>query len=145
MPPPQPIAEERRRMRLFVYDRHEQARESLQALFEDEGFDVVGTTADADCAVAQILALRPDVCVLDIGIPTASGLAVCRRVTDLTPPIPCVMLAPWDIPELARAARAAGAKSFVLKNVFTNELLTAVTAAAALAPRERGASGDLVL
>ncbi|MDQ0260728.1 response regulator [Sinomonas atrocyanea] len=138
---PQPSsAAARPRARLFIYDRHDLARESLHELLQDEGFDVVGTHRDPDAAVAQILDLRPDVCVLDVGMLTGAGVDICRRVREAAPSIRCVLLAAWKAPELDRRAAAAGAYALVLKNVRTAELLAAVDAAAAADPAVDGAS-----
>lgn len=133
MSPQNDLAAARPRARLFVFDRHDLARQSLQELFQDEGFDVVGTDGDPDAAVARILDLRPDVCVLDAGIPTGVGVDICRRVRDADPAIRCVLLAAWHVPELAQKAAAVGAGAFILKNIRTTELLAAVAAAAELA------------
>ncbi|GAB2755457.1 response regulator [Sinomonas soli] len=130
----------RPRARLFIYDRHDLARESLRELFQDEGFDVVGTSGDPDAAVAQILNLRPDVCVLDAGMLTGAGVDICRRVREAVPAIRCVLLAAWKAPELDRRAAAAGAYALVLKSVRTAELFTAVDAAAASDPAADGAA-----
>ncbi|AMM34720.1 LuxR family transcriptional regulator [Sinomonas atrocyanea] len=116
--------------RLFIYDRHDLARESLRELFQDEGFEVIGTDGDPAAAAARILDLRPDVCVLDAGMLTWAGVDICRLVRDADPAIQCVLLAPWDAPELGRRAAAAGASALVLKNIRTAELLAAVAAAA---------------
>jgi DNA-binding NarL/FixJ family response regulator len=136
---PQPSsAAARPRARLFIYDRHDLARESLHELFQDEGFDVVGTHRDPDAAVAQILDLQPDVCVLDAGMLTGAGVDICRRVREAAPSIRCVLLAAWKAPELDRRAADAGAYALVLKNVRITELLTAVDAAAASDPTAYG-------
>lgn len=137
MSPQSSSAAARPRARLFIYDRHDLARESLRELFEDEGFDVVGTDRDPEAAVARILDLRPDVCVLDAGMRTGAGVDICRRVRDAAPGIRCVLLAPWDSPELARLAAEAGAFALVLKKIRTAELLGAVAAAASDQDRAR--------
>ncbi|WP_413248936.1 response regulator transcription factor [Sinomonas flava] len=129
--PPQSVPA---RARLFLFDPNSQARKSLHELFEDEGFDVVGASGDAGSALRQILDLRPDVCVLDAGFPSRTGVSLCKQVHIVAPDIPCIVLAAWHTPELAHASTAAGAHAFVLKNVFAAELLTAVTAALALGP-----------
>lgn len=134
MSPQSSSAAARPRARLFIYDRHDLARESLRELFQDEGFEVVGTDRDPTAAVARILELRPDVCVLDAGMLTWAGVDICRRVRNAAPGIRCVLLAPWDAPELARRAAAAGASALVLKNVRTAELFAAVAAAASPEP-----------
>ncbi|MGT2462497.1 response regulator [Sinomonas atrocyanea] len=134
MPPESSSASARPRARVFIYDRHDLARESLRELFQDEGFDVVGTDRDPAAAVARILELRPDVCVLDAGMLTWAGVNICRRVRDADLGIRCVLLAAWDAPELARRAADAGASALVLKNIRTAELFAAVAAATSSEP-----------
>jgi DNA-binding NarL/FixJ family response regulator len=125
-----PQTTDRSPARLFVFDRHPLTRQGLQELFEGEGFEVLGGAEEPESAVTQILALRPDVCILDIGVPAGTGIEVCRRVHKAAPSIGCVMLAGWQTPAIARAAAEAGAKALVLKNVDTAELLAVVTAVA---------------
>lgn len=134
MSPQSSSAAARPRTRLFICDRHDLARESLRELFQGEGFDVVGTDRDPDDALPRILELRPDVCVLEVGMLAGAGVDLCRRVRDTDPAIRCVLLAAWETPELSRRAAAAGAFALVLKNIRTTELLAAVGAAAASGP-----------
>lgn len=135
MPPRQPPAPLRPGACLFLYSPHPLGLQSLREMFEEAGFDVVGTAADPDDALRQILALRPEVCVLDAA-PSLAGVSLCGQVRGAAPEIPCIVLAASHAPGLARASSAAGAHAFVLKDVFTAELLAAV--AAALSPPPSG-------
>jgi two-component system response regulator DevR len=131
-------------VRLFVFDRYPETLHGLQEFFADEGFDVIGGAEEPSDAVQQILALVPDVCVLDVGIPAGgAGIEVCRRIHAAAPGIACVMLAPWHSPAIAHVAAEAGAKALIVQNIDTRELLAAIISASArqtMAPSGRAAA-----
>jgi DNA-binding NarL/FixJ family response regulator len=74
-----------RRPRVVVVDDHAGFRATARRLLEADGFDVVGEAADGPDGVAAARALRPDLLLVDVGLPTGDGFAVATDVADGTP------------------------------------------------------------
>jgi DNA-binding NarL/FixJ family response regulator len=68
------------RPRLLIVDDHPGFRASARRLLEAEGFSVVGEAADARSALPTVLALSPDVVLLDIALPDGDGFDVCASI-----------------------------------------------------------------
>jgi DNA-binding NarL/FixJ family response regulator len=114
--PPAPI-------RVFLLDDHEIVRRGIRELLEAHGdIEVVGEAGLAQQAVDRILALRPDVAVLDIALPDGSGIDVCRRVRSRDPAIAVLMLTSYDDDEALFAAILAGAAGYLLKQIRGSDL-----------------------
>ena len=118
------------RVRLFVMDDHEVVRRGMRQLIRsDDGLEIIGESATAQEATAKILALRPDVAVLDVRVPDGSGIDVCRRVRALDPSIKVLMLTGYDDAALLTAL-SAGAAGYLLKSTGGSGLLAAIHAVA---------------
>ena len=131
-----------RPVRVYVLDDHELMRRGLQGVLDaDPGVEVVGESASAERGVAAILAMRPDVALLDVRLPDGSGIEVCRTVLSRDPGIRALMITSFDDEEARTAAVLAGASGFILKQIRGNELLDAVRRVAAgerLVPESAG-------
>ena len=80
-------------LRVFLLDDHEVVRSGLRTLLEaTEDIIVVGEAATAADALARIPSVHPDVAILDVRLPDASGVEVCREIRSGSPKIACVML-----------------------------------------------------
>ena len=71
-------------IRVLIVDDNSSFRDEMHGLLEEQGIEVVGTAASAADALAQIAELRPDVCLVDIDLGGESGLALARRVGEIT-------------------------------------------------------------
>ena len=69
-------------LRMLVVDDHGPFRRIARMLFDGDGFDVVGESADGRSAIADVERLRPDVMLLDVQLPDLSGFDVAQEVTD---------------------------------------------------------------
>ena len=118
-------------IRVFLLDDHELVRRGLRDLVEQAGFEVVGEAATAAEGRVRILALRPQVAILDGRLPDGSGIDVCRDVRSADPSIACLILTSYDDDEALFAAIMAGASGYVLKQVRGNELVDGVRRVAA--------------
>lgn len=119
-------------IRVFLLDDHELLRRGLRDLLEREGdLEVVGEAGNARQGVGMILALRPDVALLDVQLPDGSGVEVCRQVRSRDPGIRALMLTTFDDAQARMAAVLAGASGFVLKQIRGTELVTRVRRVAA--------------
>lgn len=120
-----------RQLRVFLLEDHEIVRRGVRDLLEDSGIEVVGESGVAAGTADRIVALRPDVAVLDNRLPDGSGIEVCRDVRSADPDIPCLVLTSYDDDEALFSAIAAGAAGYVLKQVRGNDLVHAIETVAA--------------
>jgi len=103
-------------MRVLIADDHPLLRQGLKALLEKEGFEVVGAAADGHEAVALAERLKPDVAVLDIGMPGLNGLDVARELQHLKLVKATVLLTMHTEDHYVLEAMRAGVKGYVLKS-----------------------------
>jgi two-component system response regulator DevR len=116
---------------VFLLDDHELVRRGLRALLEHAGLEVVGEAGTAGEGQVRILAIRPDVAILDGRLPDGSGIDVCRDVQSADPSIACLILTSYDDDEALFAAIMAGAAGYVLKHVRGHDLVEGVRRVAA--------------
>jgi DNA-binding NarL/FixJ family response regulator len=117
-------------LRLLVADDHPLIREGLRLSLTGQGFDVVAEAEDGQSAVDLTLEHRPDIVVMDIGMPELDGLEATRRILSKRPAARVLVLTGHDDEQMREAARAAGAKAFVVKSASTQEITDAVRALA---------------
>jgi DNA-binding NarL/FixJ family response regulator len=111
--------------RLMLADDHALMLEGLTRLLAGE-FEIVGTAADGRTLVAEAERLRPDVIVLDIGMPQLNGIEAARQLTKLLPFTKIVFITQQLDPAYVHAAFTAGAKAYVAKQSATKELVEAI-------------------
>jgi DNA-binding NarL/FixJ family response regulator len=68
------------RTTVFIVDDHDGFRARARALLEAEGFDVVGDAADGGSGLAAVERLRPEVALVDVGLPDIDGFAVAAEI-----------------------------------------------------------------
>ena len=119
-------------IRVFLLDDHEVVRRGLIDLLQAEGdIEVIGESGLAQEATARIPALRPDVAILDARLPDGNGIDVCREVRSVDPGIQGLILTSYEDDEALFAAIMAGASGYVLKEIRSSDLVTAVRHVAA--------------
>jgi DNA-binding NarL/FixJ family response regulator len=99
--------------------------EALRVYLE-KTYTVVGMVMNGRAMVAEAMRLRPDVIVVDVGMPLLNGLDAARRIKVQAPNIKFIFLTMQDDPNLAAAAIELGPVGFVLKCSTGQELLKAV-------------------
>jgi len=126
-------------LRVLLADDHPVVREGLRALLESHGLSVVGEAENGREAVELARTMKPDVAILDIGMPELNGLDALRAIRRDSPNLRTVLLTIHDDDAYVMEGRRLGALGFVLKSEAGAELLSAVQAAAAgrtyLSPR----------
>lgn len=117
-------------VRVVVADDHAVVREGIRrVLDEDPDFTVVGEASTGVEALEVVGASRPDVVVLDLGMPDVSGLEVARRLRDEGPLPRILVLSMHDDSEYVLRAVRAGADGYLLKDEAEPAMLrTAVRA-----------------
>ena len=116
-----------KRPRVLIADDHAIVAEGLRSLLE-KTCDVIGVVLDGRQLLAEAPELKPDVIVLDIGMPLLNGLDAAERLQQSLPHAKLVFLTMQDDPNLAAAALNLGAVGYVLKHAATSELLVAISA-----------------
>lgn len=111
--------------RLLLGDDHGLMLEGLSRILADE-FEIVGTAGDGRTLVAEAERLRPDVVVLDIGMPEMNGIEAARRISKSVPECKIVFVTQKLDPAYVHAAFTAGAKAYVAKQSASRELAEAI-------------------
>jgi two-component system, NarL family, response regulator DevR len=114
-------------IRVFLMDDHEIVRRGLADLIGlERDMEVVGEAGSTADALHRIPAARPDVAVLDVRLPDGSGVEVCREIRSSMPDVHCLMLTSYADDEALFDAIMAGASGYVLKEIRSSDLVTAV-------------------
>lgn len=121
-------------MRVLLADDHAIVRRGLRSLLEEAGFTVVGEAADGLDALRLCEEHRPDLLILDIGMPKLNGIEVAARVQKLDRCPGVIMLSMHSDESYILRALAAGARAYLLKDATDEDLLPAVRAVAAGRP-----------
>lgn len=118
-----------RPLRLLVVDDHEVVRKGLIAFLERRvRFQVVAEAGTSAEAVAQARRFVPDLVLMDVSLPDASGIEACRLVRDEFPAMPVVFLTTSPDEVDVFGAIIAGARGYVLKQTRSAELVRALEA-----------------
>lgn len=121
-------------MRVVLADDHGIVRRGLRGLLESAGLTVVGEAADGLEAVRICDELRPDLVILDIGMPKLSGIEVAERAHRMERPPAVIILSVHGDESYIMRALAAGARAYLLKSATDEDLIPAVRAVAAGKP-----------
>jgi DNA-binding NarL/FixJ family response regulator len=117
------------KLRILIADDHEVVRRGLCTLLQShDGWEICGEATDGRDAVEKATRLRPDIVVLDVGMPNLNGLVATRQLTQQDPHCKVILLTITDSDEVIREALAAGARAFVLKSDAARDLVAAVDA-----------------
>ncbi|BDZ46230.1 response regulator transcription factor [Naasia aerilata] len=121
------MTEPRPAVRVLLADDQELIRMGFRMVLEaEETIDVVGEAGDGGEAIAAALALRPDVVVMDVRMPSVDGIAATEAIVRRLPETRVLILTTYDIDEYAFAGLRAGASGFLLKNARPAELVAAI-------------------
>jgi DNA-binding NarL/FixJ family response regulator len=116
-------------LRVLVAEDQKVVRDGLVALLRMlPGIEVVGAAVDGDDAIAQALALAPDVVLMDLHMPGCDGVEATRRLTRARPGVHVVVLTSYSDDASVLAALRAGARGFLTKDAGAADILDAVSA-----------------
>lgn len=116
-----------RPIRLVLADDHTMFREGLRQLLNlEDGIEVIGEAQDGVDAEAVVGALRPDVIVMDINMPSRDGIETTRAIRARQPDARIVLLTMHQQDAFVHDARAAGAMGYLLKKASAKEIVQAV-------------------
>jgi len=116
-------------VRLFLADDHTILREGLKLIIEDvPHYTVVGEAGDGKEALDMIEKLNPHIAILDISMPTMSGIDVARYMKKYVPESKIIILSRHDNEEYVKELLKTGVNGYVLKDDAGDDLLRAIDA-----------------
>ena len=116
-------------IRILVADDFEGWRRQVRLLFQARPqWQIIAEVSDGSEAVQKVAALKPDLIVLDIGLPKLNGIEAARGMRHLFPTSTIVFLSLNNDPDVVRAALSTGALGYVHKTDVQRDLLPAIEA-----------------
>ena len=115
------------KIRVVLADDHAVVRTGIRQFLEEDGdIEVIAEAGDGAKVKEFLATLQPDVAVLDIRMPQATGIEVTRWIRDEKLPISVVILTAYDDDPFVMAALQAGANGFILKTAEAEDITAAV-------------------
>lgn len=116
-------------VRLVLADDHEIVRLGLRGLLQRQAnWTIVGEAGDGEAAADMVMALAPDIALLDIAMPKLDGLQAARRIISQGSQTRILLLSAHDSPEVISEVLDSGARGFVLKSEAARDLVAAIEA-----------------
>jgi DNA-binding NarL/FixJ family response regulator len=129
------------RVKILLADDHQLVAEALKSLLMPL-YDVVGTVSDGMALLEAAGTLRPDVVVIDIGMPQLNGIDATRQIKRMLPRAKIIIVTMNEDSALVGEAFRAGASGYLLKHSASRELMLAIQevlkGASYLSPRITG-------
>ena len=125
---------------VLLADNHDATKAGIHLALEDKPFAIVAEVSTADAAVAEAVALHPDLCLLDLYMP-GGGIEATRRIHLVVPESKIVVLTVSTSEDDVFAALMAGASAYLLKNMSAERLpaaLLGILGGEAAVPRALG-------
>jgi len=120
------------KLRIVLGDDHTLLRQGLRKILEERrDWEVVAEAGDGREAVRQIVAMRPDVAILDIGMPLLNGIDATRQAVRRMPECRILILSMHANEAYIIRALKAGAKGYMLKDSADTDLIRGVSSVAA--------------
>jgi DNA-binding NarL/FixJ family response regulator len=114
---------------VVLVDDHQMMREGLRAVLEKAPrLQIVGEAADGRVAVAMVAELRPDIVIMDVGLPGLNGIDATRRIVSGARGTRVVALSMHSDKRYVLEMLRAGASAYLLKNSASDELIAAIDA-----------------
>ncbi len=121
------LSKSKTKIRVLLADDHRIVRQGIRQLLESsKDIEVVAEAGDGEEAQSLLNQLIPDVAVLDIQMPKASGIEVTRWLRSHLPQVGVLILTAYDDDPYVMAVLQAGANGYVLKTASTDDLIQAV-------------------
>lgn len=115
-----------RAVRVLLVDDSDEFRHLLERLLLRLGFQIAGSVASGETALALMTSAQPDVVILDIAMPGLNGLEVARRIRETDTDVQLIILSMHGTPEYQQAATAIGVDAYVVKDDLVPDLQNAL-------------------
>lgn len=116
-----------KKIRILLADDHTILRDGIRALLSGEAdMELVGEAEDGHAAVRMTDEQKPDVVLMDIGMPLLNGLEATRQIKQAHPCVKVLILTMHENEEYIRQVLACGAMGYILKDAAARELLDAI-------------------
>jgi DNA-binding NarL/FixJ family response regulator len=114
-------------MRILLADDHEIVREGVRALIQGRpGWSICGDATTGREAVAMALDLKPDIVIMDIGMPELNGLEATHQIRKAMPEVEVLIFTANETEEIVRQVFHAGARGYLLKTEANKHLIPAL-------------------
>ena len=117
------------RRRIVIIEDHSLTRAGLRSALEEAGFEIAGEADDGLRGWETVNRLKPELAVVDVGLPGLDGIELTRRIRSSLPNTRVVILTMHDLDTEVLAALAAGADGYCVKSGNPSGVITAVKAA----------------
>ena len=115
--------------RILIADDHEIVRQGIRSLIENHpGWQVCAEADDGRSAVEKTRELRPDLVLLDVGMPNLNGLDAARQILEMAPQTRVLILTMHESEQIVREVLEVGARGFLLKSDAARDLVSAIQA-----------------
>ena len=116
-------------LRIFLADDHEVVRSGIRSILNTQpGWEICGEAANGREAVEKVATLKPDVVVIDIGMPELNGLEATRQIIKAHETAKVLILTVHESHQVVREVLDAGARGYILKSDAGRDLISAVQA-----------------
>jgi DNA-binding NarL/FixJ family response regulator len=118
-------------MRILIADDHEVVRSGLRSVLEARsGWRVIGEAEDGKDAIRKAIELKPNVAILDYGLPVANGVDATGEIRKGAPGVEVLIFTMHENEALIRKTFAAGARGYLLKSDIKQDLYAAIESVA---------------
>lgn len=115
-----------RHVRTLLVDDFAPWREYVRSVLDQVEFNILGEASDGEKAVSRAHELRPDLILLDIGLPGLDGIQAARLIRNALPEAKILFLSENRDADVVKAALEAGGHGYLVKSDCANELLVAL-------------------
>lgn len=112
---------------IYISEDQEMLNSALSAILDlEDDFQIIGSATDGQTATQQIIALKPDVAILDIEMPQMTGLEIAKQLRDIKQDIKMIILTTFARKEYFEAAVNNNVNAYLLKDSPTDRLVETI-------------------
>lgn len=112
---------------IYIAEDQEMLNSALSAILDlEDDFQIIGSATDGQRALQQIVALKPDIAVLDIEMPQMTGLEIAKQLRDIEQNLKLIILTTFARKEYFEAAVNTNVNAYLLKDSPTDKLVKTI-------------------